>query len=295
MIMPVSTSDGSSTLHDPRTGEHYHSLHGAETESRHVFIQAGLAYAAEQFTDCLRVLEVGFGTGLNALLTWQFASTLKRSVRYTGLEPYPISSTVVKELVFPAFQLEISSSSESIPSGRSTDLSDEKKLKGNSITDKHNKYYADDSNSLPVDAYLSCWQNAFWGLHGIGDPNRYAKLTWQHLKSEKNDGLLSKNSLDSTHFSFTVLIQTLQEKELKQVYHVIYFDAFSPDTEPELWTPIIWNKLFACLVPGGLLVTYSAKGAVRRALQTAGFSVERLPGPPFKRHMLRASKPRHKA
>lgn len=73
-------------------------------------------------------------------------------------------------------------------------------------------------------------------------------------------------------------------------YDLVYFDAFAPDAQPELWSPEIFRKIYDYLAPEGALVTYSAKGDVKRALRSAGFSVARLPGAPGKRHMLRAVK-----
>lgn len=74
-------------------------------------------------------------------------------------------------------------------------------------------------------------------------------------------------------------------------YDIIYFDAFAPEKQPEMWEQALFNTLYNVLNEGGILTTYCAKGVVRRMLQTAGFTVERLPGPPGgKREILRATK-----
>ncbi|KAA3157540.1 SAM-dependent methyltransferase, partial [Akkermansia sp. BIOML-A63] len=75
------------------------------------------------------------------------------------------------------------------------------------------------------------------------------------------------------------------------LYDIVYFDAFAPDKQPEMWEQSLFDTLYKVLNDGGILTTYCAKGVVRRMLQTAGFTVERLPGPPGgKREILRATK-----
>ena len=78
-------------------------------------------------------------------------------------------------------------------------------------------------------------------------------------------------------------------------FDVIYFDAFAPEKQPEMWSQELFNRLYVLLNEGGILTTYCAKGVIRRMLQAAGFTVERLPGPPGgKREILRALKPKEK-
>jgi tRNA U34 5-methylaminomethyl-2-thiouridine-forming methyltransferase MnmC len=243
----VATADGSFTVSDPRTGEHYHSLHGAESESRHVFIEAGLHLALQTFEGALQVLEVGFGTGLNALLTWQEAAAQQRAVAYLGYEPYPLPAALLRAFHTPAL--------------------------------------------LPDEG--PAWRRAFLSLHGLepepAPPVEHPPSPEPKKKPERGKGPLPGPDF----FSCTVQVDAIQSAALPDHFHLVYFDAFSPDREPGLWTANIWQKLFVRLAPGGILVTYCAKGSVRRALVEAGFQVERLPGPAFKRHMLRAVKPRH--
>jgi len=92
------------------------------------------------------------------------------------------------------------------------------------------------------------------------------------------------------NFTLTKQLQKFEYITVRNQFNLIYFDAFSPRVQPELWTEAIFQKMYNALVPNGILVTYSAKGSVRRALQNVGFKVERLPGPPGKREMLQAMK-----
>lgn len=212
------TDDGSQTLFVPSLDEHYHSVKGALTESVHIFLHMGLqeCKAAEP-----RVLEVGFGTGLNAILTLQESMQQGRTVHYTTLERYPLALELVRRLDYPAL--------------------------------------------LPHDvaAYYLPLHEAAW--------DEWVTLT-PHFRLRK------------VETDFTTL-------EYREKYDVIYFDAFAPEKQPEMWSQEIFNRLHACLDEGGILVTYCAKGVVRRMLQAAGFTVERLPGPPGgKREILRARK-----
>lgn len=98
------------------------------------------------------------------------------------------------------------------------------------------------------------------------------------------------NSVISNHFNLEKRKQFFNEIEISNEIDLIYFDAFGARVQPELWTEAIFEKMFKALKNEGKLVTYSAKGSVRRAMQAVGFEVERLPGPPGKREMLRATK-----
>ncbi len=215
---PLRTADGSLTLRSAQWGEQYHSMHGAVQESTHVFIKAG-AEAVQK--PALDVLEVGLGTGLNLLLTWVRCLEGKWNVRYTALEPFPLSKEQLDELAH-------------------------------------------------------CEELAWPGLH---EPF-VARMTaapgeWQ----EPMGGL-----------AFRRLATPVQELEEADLYDVVYFDAFSPGAQPEMWTTAVFQRMHRALRAGGVMVTYCAKGDVRRAMQAAGFKVERLPGPPGKREMLRATK-----
>ncbi|CAN5914803.1 tRNA (5-methylaminomethyl-2-thiouridine)(34)-methyltransferase MnmD [soil metagenome] len=216
------TKDGSSTLYVPELNEHYHSVHGALQESMHVFIQAGLGYFLPRREE-LRVLEVGFGTGLNALLTLQQALLHQTPVLYDSLEKYPLAPAVIKELHFEKFIL------------------------NPELLDFHGQLHAVPWNEqVPVTPFFS----------------------------------LRKIETDLQQHVFP-----------EAYYHLVYFDAFAPEKQPELWTEEVFAQLFAGLQPDGVLVSYCAKGSFKRSLKAAGFAVEALPGPPGKREMTRAHKP----
>lgn len=216
----VRTADGSPTLHLPEWDEHYHSVHGALQESLHVFIEAGLRHLPP--TNPLRILEMGFGTGLNALLTLLETREGYPEVVYTALEAFPLE---------PA---------EWEPLDYATSLK------------------SPDAAAAYAALHLAPWESR-------------ARVT-PHFH-------LCKRQMDFREFQDT------------GGYHLVYFDAFGARVQPELWTEKIFRAMFNALEPGGVLVTYAAKGSVRRAMQAAGFGVERLPGPPGKREMLRATRP----
>ena len=207
------TEDGSATLGNQTIDECYHSIHGAQQESEHIFIEAALRY--QQKHD-IAIFEVGFGTGLNALLTLQEAQKSGRKIEYTSVELYPVEPSVYCELNY-----------------------------GNS----------DKATFLKL-------HNCEWG-----EP---------------------VTIVDS--FTLEKVEASLLEYNFNKLFDVIYFDAFSPEKQPEMWSEAIFSKLFEATASGGILITYCAKGDVRRALQAAGYSVERIPGPPGKRHILRAVK-----
>ncbi|MFT3885139.1 MAG: tRNA (5-methylaminomethyl-2-thiouridine)(34)-methyltransferase MnmD [Flavobacteriales bacterium] len=213
----LRTADGSATLRSARLGEQYHSVHGAVQESRHVFLRHGLEAVA---ADPVDVLEVGLGTGLNMLLTWQAAEAGGRTVRYHALEPFPVPLEQLKDL------------------GHAEMLG------------------ADHS-----DAFLRTMTAVPEAWHVVSP--------WFHFRRSA---------------------MPVHDLQAEGIADVVYFDAFGPATQPEMWTLDVMQRMFRALWPGGLLVTYCAKGEVRRTLQAAGFVVERLPGPPGKREMLRAAR-----
>jgi tRNA U34 5-methylaminomethyl-2-thiouridine-forming methyltransferase MnmC len=225
----IITSDGSSTIHLPDWDEQYHSKHGAIQEAYHVFIKYGLHHYFD--TTCisessknnleLSILEIGFGTGLNAFITLLESEKLNQKITYNGVEGYPISQEEINQLNY----------AEQLNTPKSTSLFNE-------------------------------IHNAKWG-----EKNQITKL-FALTKHEK-----FFNDIDDI-----------------EKYHIIYFDAFGARVQPELWTETIFEKMYNALKPKGVLVTYSAKGSVRRAMIAVGFSVEKLPGPPGKREMLRATK-----
>lgn len=210
------TEDGSHTLYLPEIDETYHSTHGAVNESRHVFLRAGF--------DCcpkpeLYVLEVGFGTGLNAYLT-ALESECKSLVHYYTVEKFPLAEAAWSQLNFAA------------------------RCGGD-------------------EALFQAIHAAAWGC----DVELSPKFHLQKIEAD-----------------FTCL-------SLHKQFDLIYYDAFSPEKQPELWTEAIFEKLYALTSKGGILTTYCAKGSVRRAMQAAGFAVERILGPKGKREMLRATRP----
>lgn len=214
----ITTSDGSKTIHIVDWDEQYHSKHGAVQEAYHVFIKSGLSLYRER---PLSILEIGFGTGLNCLITLLEAQKLQLNIQYRGLEAYPVTS---EELI----QLNYISA-----------------LKADTHSEEFQKMHN------------SPWEKEI----EITD-------TFHLLKQQKD----------------------FKDLEDSNVFNLIYFDAFGARVQPELWTEAIFAKMYAALQNEGVLVTYAAKGSVRRAMQAVGFVVERLPGPPGKREMLRATK-----
>lgn len=213
------TADGSSTFYLPDMDEQYHSLNGALTESQHVFLKMGFQFHSEPNPI---VFEVGFGTGLNALLTGWQAKVTGRQVFYIAIEKFPLSQEMVKELDYGRF--------------------------------------------IPKNG-----QKLFSDLH---------RCQWDEQVQLTPFFRLLKIRADFTGGEWKLPVNC----------NIVYFDAFGPDKQPEMWEPQVFTRLYKQLLPGGVLVTYSAKGEVRRRLQAAGFGVERLPGPPGKKEMLRAIK-----
>lgn len=215
----IKTSDGSHTIYLTEMNEQYHSVNGAITESNYVYIEKGYNY---QKCKSPKVFEVGFGTGLNCLLTALQAEKDKRKTLYISIEKYPLEKSITNQLNF------------------GTLISSEAQILFNKI------------HECP------------W--------NKVVKLSeYFHLKKIKAD--LVNHNFDGI-----------------QKCDVIYFDAFGPDKQPEMWTPEIFSKIYFITSPEGVLVTYSAKGEVRRQLTISGFEMERLPGPPGKNQMLRGIK-----
>ncbi len=216
MYVLEKTADGSHTFFVPELDEHYHSTNGALTESKHVFIDAGLNQIIREE---ISILEIGFGTGLNAILSCLEAKSRRTLVYYTSIELYPVDKEWIKLLNFP----------------------DEIGVERSLFDFLHDCEWDKDVRIDP-----------FFTLHKI------------------------KGDLTKIRFN--------------RPFDLIYFDAFAPDKQPEMWSSEIFSHLFNQTNPGGILTTYCAKGSIRRMLQTAGYVTERLPGPPGKREMLRARK-----
>ncbi|MBO2544480.1 tRNA (5-methylaminomethyl-2-thiouridine)(34)-methyltransferase MnmD [Salegentibacter sp. BDJ18] len=218
----IKTGDGSVTIHLSEWDEQYHSKHGAIQEARHVFIKMGLEYwVGLNKEKNPAILEIGFGTGLNAFITFLEAQKLQLKIDYTGVEAYPVSTSEIKALNY--------------------------------------------AEMLSAENQIETFQ-------------RMHEIPWN-------------NKVDiSENFQLEKQQKRFEEIEDINKYNLVFFDAFGARVQPELWTEDIFARMFAGMKSNSVLVTYSAKGSVRRAMQTAGFIVERLPGPPGKREMLRALK-----
>jgi len=214
----IATGDGSHSLLNSDIQETYHSVHGAIQESRHVFILNGLQhFATAHPRQPVRILEIGFGTGLNALLTVMFANEHTTQIQYESLEKYPLPESILLQL------------------NHGTELNEVK---------------------------------CFDAIHGAN---------W-NVETVITPGFtLLKKHID-------VLIEPIEGR-----YDVIYYDAFAPSKQPELWELEILRKVTERLRPSGILVTYCAKGQVKRDLASLGLIVESLPGPPGKKEMTRAT------
>jgi tRNA U34 5-methylaminomethyl-2-thiouridine-forming methyltransferase MnmC len=211
------TSDGSHSLFVPEIDECYHSTYGAVQESRHIFIDAGLRQCHK--TE-IYVLEIGFGTGLNAFLALLEAERSEKKINYISLELFPVEINKALQLNYPDI-------------------------------------LAPDNRKVFRQMHTCAWNEEIQVTPFFG---------------------LNKIKTDFLEFVF------------KNNFDVVFFDAFSPDKQPEMWSNKQFEKIYAHCNPGAILTTYCAKGIVRRTMQSAGFEVERIPGPPGKREMLRGVK-----
>ena len=215
------TADGSNTLFNEQIGEHYHSKHGALQESKHVFIAAGLQHVSEIFPDEeIHVLEVGFGTGLNFLMTVAYSDYHKLKTSYTGLEAFPLRS--------------------------------------------------EELESTGYNQYVS--------------PQIWNSLTLNYGKSMQQAVKILP------HQQLRIVQTYLHRFQTEERFHIIYYDAFSVQHQPEMWTDEIITHVCQFLKPGGIFVTYAITGKLKRALKSIGFTIEKLPGAAGKREMLRATK-----
>ncbi|MEP2056587.1 MAG: tRNA (5-methylaminomethyl-2-thiouridine)(34)-methyltransferase MnmD [Maribacter litoralis] len=215
----ITTADGSTTIQIKDWQEQYHSKHGAIQEAYHVFIHSGLDLYKNQTID---ILEIGFGTGLNALITLIEFQKRNLKVNYTGVEAYPVSNDELAQL-----------------------------------------NYLEQLNAQAL-------ENHFKVMHAS---------PWEEVVALTSDFNLKKEQ------------KLFKDIDVINAFDLVYFDAFGARVQPELWTVEIFQIMFNAVKSGGYLVTYAAKGSVRRAMLEVGFLVERLPGPPGKREMLRAKKP----
>ena len=213
----ITTKDGSTSLFIPEWNETYHSKNGAIQEAYHVFIKNGLSIFNGK---SVSILEIGFGTGLNAFITSLEAEKNNLPIDYTAVEAFPIT---IEEIDAMNFASKI------------------------------------DSNKT----------NIFIAIH---------QLNWE-VKNQVCD-----------NFYLTKRKQFFQDINDKEYFDIIYFDAFSFDVQPELWSEAIFTKMHTALKTNGILVTYACRTIIKQAMISAGFSIEKLPGAPGKREMLRAYK-----
>lgn len=214
----ILTKDGSTSIFLPELNETYHSKFGAIQEANHVFIKNGLSLLNDK---SVSILEIGFGTGLNAFITFLEAQKSNQSINYVGVEAYPVEMEIVSQLNYVS-QLEAK--------------------KDQSIFDK---------------------------IH---------QCDWE-----------IKNSITS-NYNLTKRNQKIEDISDLSKFNLIYFDAFGFDVQPELWNDEIFQKMYDALLPKGIIVTYACRTSIKKAMLKAGFFVEKLPGAPGKREMLRAIK-----
>ncbi|MDL2142806.1 tRNA (5-methylaminomethyl-2-thiouridine)(34)-methyltransferase MnmD [Flavobacterium tructae] len=214
----IKTLDGSTTIHLQEWNESYHSKHGAIQEAKHVFIKNGLSLfdAAP-----ISILEIGFGTGLNAFITFLESAQKQQQIDYVGVEAYPVDAKEVLEMNYVA--------------------------------------------ELEADNY----KDVFEKMH---------ECEW------------NQKEVISADFRLTKRKQFFDEIDDFEIFDLIYFDAFGYRVQPELWSTEIFRKMYQSLKPNGVLVTYAARGVVKRSMIEVGFTVEKLAGPPGKREMFRAFK-----
>ena len=213
----IKTNDGSTTIYLPEWNESYHSKNGAIQEAYHVFIKNGLSLFKVK---SIAILEIGFGTGLNAFITFVEAKKTNQSIDYVGVEAYPVEMDETMQMNYP--------------------------------------------NEIDVSE-----TTVFKKMH---------EFNWDQ-----------KNQL-SDNFMLTKRKQFFQDIQDEASFDLIYFDAFGFRVQPDLWTDTIFVSMFKALKPNGILVTYACRTSIKNAMLSAGFSVEKLPGAPGKREMLRASK-----
>ncbi len=213
------TTDGSHTVFSEKFKAFYHSKHGAIQESNHIFIEAGLKYFFKEQKQ-VSIMEMGFGTGLNMLLTFLFSETISTQIRYETVEAYPIDNEILENINYT------------------------------------NVLNRNDLSSLFKSFHSSKWNEEV-----------YVNPEFTYFK----------------HFN------KIEESHFNQLFDLVFFDAFAPEDQEELWTPDIFKHISQFLKPNSILVSYCAKGSFKRALIAAGFKVEKVPGPPGKREIIRAT------
>ncbi len=224
MNILTKTADGSNTLFNESIGEHYHSAHGALQESKHVFIDAGLKHAIDQNPNkVIKILEIGFGTGLNFILSFAHCEENNIHLNYTGIEAFPLSKTLIEE----------------------TDY----------------KQYVNSE-------------------------------IWRKFSSKYDEARANRQNL-SSHCELKIAHTTLEEFNCEEKFDLIYYDAFSVQHQPDMWTNEIIAHACSFLNEGGIFVSYAITGNLKRAVKACGFTIQKLPGAAGKREMLRALKLAH--
>jgi tRNA U34 5-methylaminomethyl-2-thiouridine-forming methyltransferase MnmC len=216
----IMTQDGSYTLYSKEHEVTYHSRYGAIQESNHVFIHSGLLPHLKK-QDKISILELGFGTGLNVLLTWKNIVDIDTvHVDYHSFDVYPLPEDLLNACVY--------------------------------------------EDHLKIPTSIS---------------KNILTSDWDKLIEVDSRFTLTKHNKD-------ILEETLTDN----YFDIVYFDAFSPESQPELWSASLFEKIYESMTGQAVLVTYCAKGEVKRILKKIGFTLESLPGPPGKREMTRATK-----
>ena len=214
----ILTKDGSTSIFLPELNETYHSKFGAIQEAKHVFIKSGLSLLNDK---SVSILEIGFGTGLNAFITFLEAINTNQSINYVGVEAYPVEIDIIENL-----------------------------------------NYVSELEALAHQSIFNEMHQSEWEVEN--------KIT--------------------SNFNLTKRKQKFEDISDSEKYNLIYFDAFGFDVQPELWSEEIFQKMYDALLSEGILVTYACRTSIKKAMLNAGFSVEKLPGAPGKREMLRAIK-----
>lgn len=217
----VTTGDGSKTIFNAEVGEHYHSKHGALQEAKHVFLRSGLQFFLEKENKLqVSVLEIGFGTGLNFVLTADYCTERKIQLDYCGIEAFPLRKEVVQEIGY--------------------------------------------------DAYVS---------HHV----------WEDYMHQYSNALVEEAKVNN-YVNLQIAYSKVLDFETSKSFDVIYFDAFAAIHQPEMWSDETLTHITKFLKPGGVFVTYAITGNLKRSMKALGFEIEKAPGAPGKREMLRAIK-----
>ena len=217
----VVTGDGSKTLYNSEIGEHYHSKHGALQESEHVFLKSGLQFFLDkENVNSVKVLEIGFGTGLNFLVTANYTDKRFIMLDYCGIEAYPLTTAVISQTGYEKF------------------------------TDP------------------DLWRTFI---------NKYQDFLKQPVQ------ITPRVNLEVVH-------SKVMEFDFDKKFDLVYFDAFAAIHQPDMWSEETLSHVCSFLRPGGVFVTYAITGNLKRSMRNLGFSIEKVPGAPGKREMLRAIK-----